>query len=426
MYIYAINFIKKESIENNVVIPDNVVIPNNYFKFFVAEETPKQVKAEHIMLYQNYNLEMYYTCNDVLTNNFQSIKSLFTQHPKTPLFYYFLSIGNFIDNFKNILTNFESILKCTSIVEKDNEINISNKRLTIYSSLSAIIKVIDSKIDMLSRMKVYNDQYNPCCSDFVEYAKGRDFGLIKVIHEREQNVLDIFTRMTNVNNPEWKEDIQKIKIIIAEEGERKFTLSPFYISSSQSYDIQPLSVLSFDENELQLYSEEDTLSDVVILYNNTFSHRKDFEHTPIKIKILEKGYFSEFNILNEYIIPKDNIILDSLKNLSIDVTEELFIKFNQMMENKKLCIKDQKDIVNIKMVRVLRDYLYHNTVDTGSISSTILFNSFMSFLTLYYPGFNNYFHSKNFATLIRNLGYKTVRRNDGNHILNISISNRVE
>lgn len=511
MYIYAIK-IHAINEENKKIVSKNkhplsflpikkIEFPENYIKIFLAEEKPEQIIKEHNLIYNGLKIEVKFFSQKSLVQNFEKIKNFFHVYQECSLIYHFQEFDKIDKVFNHFLTILNYCSPSETKEEKNNSQSIlsTSSHYSIYNSLKNVIEEIKNKKSLYNSFIDINKNYNPCCKSFEKFTQTRDYQLLNNLYQKnnllnqiennlsrektnypetetkicnskncqiskktiplhnfqpgEENIIFLIDKLKQTNNTQWYKNVCSLEKIIQKEETNNFNIV--------SFSNLDTTILSFEENNNQIltYSEfclketeESSHSDLVIVFKELFSGQKRLEYDSIKIKLLEKGYFSEFEILSEFVIPKNDKIIHYLKeqieekdwtdeNYNIQEIENLLINFNECIENNDELIyknnityeeykkkdfishSDQKKLINIRRIRVLKNYLFNYTQrkENEKMSVSRFFDHFVRFLTIYYPGYNNYFHYRNFSGLLKELGYKTQRKNDGSFVLNLEI-----
>lgn len=394
-------------------------LPEKHIKLFISEEHPPKIKNDHYIIYQGCKIDMQYYKNPLLIKNFEKIREFFEPFKNCPLVYYCKSFND----LPKIFEDFIDILK--KLGEKEKEKIERDQEKNIYLPIKKLFSKLRSRSETLDLFDQIDSHYNPCQNLFEEFINTKEYHILSIVHERDQTFNRLITKMTYKMNPDWKKDLSLLEKKINEEENKKLNLFDNVIDSSL---IEEDNV--FSEFKDDFSPEEEKTTYIILILEELFTNKKRIECDQEKIKILEKGHFSEFNILSEYIIPKKPEIINKLEKqlqdkIDINSIENILIGFNQYLDQKQdqIYVSNYNQLTNIKRKRLLKDYLSKYTFfkENTKISISKLFSDFIRFLTLYYPGCNNYFHNRNFTPLLNELGFKTQRKSDGIYCINLQI-----
>ena len=183
--------------------------------------------------------------------------------------------------------------------------------------------------------------------------------------------------------------------------------------------------------DLDIEEEVKDISNNILLVNNLYTNKKTLEYELDRIKILSKGYFSEFKIIAEFVIPEKinnfeiidiiNLVKDKYDNINPDNIEKLLNKY--MINKDKVIVYKEKELLSFKVKELLTHFLRIRTIKSigSGLQISSLLEEFKKFLKINYPGYSYIYNNKNFTPLLKELGYSTHRKNDGIYCLDLKL-----
>lgn len=345
-------------------------IPEGYIKLFTSNYPYEIVKKDHQEIYKNSNIYVQEYKDRTLIKNFSKLQEMLNKHDKG--FFYHLPLHGTV--FSDISSLFGKIY-----IDEDNLLLFDKlkEKCKKYPLLTNLVK---KNIDSLNNVEDYidNNYYNRLSKDFTKYKQTDEYKILKEF--KGINILEIslIEKLSHLNNNIWKNNIKNLYNILFE----RYDNENFFVDY---YEFE-----TYDDFNVSIYKTWDDKTGII---------------TDKRNQIIQKDYFSEFEIITKY---KTEPGLEIIEEVS-------FLNDNYILK------KNKEDIIEEKRIKFLKYFIFEFCENDKEISINILLQNLKSYVKKVSPGSEKIFHYKNLTPLLLSLNYKTKKKKDGAYCLNLKI-----
>ena len=385
MYLYFVQILKNFDDNIHTLFNNNEIIqtiPEGYIKLFISQYPYEIVKSDHQEVYKNNNIYVQEYNDKVLINNFNKIQNILEPHSCQSFYYCPLQNANTIlDDISSVFTkityNKDNLMLFDKFKEKDEQ----------YPILTSIVKKgIDSLNNIEDFIFINNPYYNQLHCEFTKYKRTEEYELFKEFEHVNFLELSLIEKLCRLNNNTWADNLKTLYNILFDKNDFETSNNFIDYYCSQNEDDGDLNVSVYKTWDDKIGIAKDKTS-----------------------QIIQKDYFSEFDIIFKYKTNKD---FSKFKNNNDT------IKF---LNNNYLSKKNKEEINNEKRKKFLKYFIFEFCDNSGETPINILLDSLKSYVKKVSPSSEKIFHYKNFSPLLNSLNYKIKKKRDGSYCLNLKI-----
>lgn len=384
-------------------------INNNIIKIFVSPETKEIIINEHFLIYnQIFNFLCF---NDKkLLDNYGLIVKFFKSHKKANFLYYY---DKSFDELNKIFLYFIDILNIT-YYNSNHILNYVDKK-NILHPIQETINSIYNNLNSYKKIQNIDNMINPVSYLFNKLNSNKNIQAFKKIHKNKNNkIITLLHSLQKSYNTEWEKNLNELL-----EELKISSKEIFNYDTQQQQQIFNIPDILWGDYEQNLNDADKTENEYIIfvVVKNYIKKNTYIEKNKEKINLLKKNYFSEFEILTEFLLKYNKYDkIDNINNINI-------------LDLKKLCedkndyiIQTQKELNEIRKTKLIKDFMSkHTKISIIDTSINDLLIKFYNYLTLYYPNYCSYFNNKNFTHYLTIMGVITKRKQNGIFCRNLEI-----